>query len=186
VALLVHRDVAHAVAEAGEEVELLEPVVEHVLARLGQAGLDHHVVERHAAGEQVAVVRRGLQLLGHVLEVGERLAVAPGQVRRRRLQRAADGPVADADDLLEEALEEDRVAGLVDLLRGEELLLLLERRGLDVRAERVGDGVLAVEEEGEDPQRAAALLGRHALVPVDAVLEKSISVARQLPRSQRV
>src|SRR3712207_6960729 len=50
VALLVHGDEAHARAEAGEEVELLEALVEHVLPRLGQARLDHHVVERHRAG----------------------------------------------------------------------------------------------------------------------------------------
>ena len=64
------------------------------------------------------------------------------------------------------------MAGLVDLLRGEEVLLLLERRGVDVRRERVGDGVLAVEEQREDPHRAAALLGRHPLVPVDPVLRE--------------
>jgi hypothetical protein len=68
-----------------------------------------------------------------------------------------------------EALEEDGVARLVDLLGREELLVLLERRGVDVRAQAVGDRVLAVEEERVEPQRPAPLLGGHALVPVDPV-----------------
>src|SRR5262249_23764776 len=54
-------------------------------------------------------------------------------------------------------------------LGGEEVLLLLARGGVDVRREVVGDRVLAVEEEGVQPERAAALLGREALVPVLAV-----------------
>ena len=146
--------------------------VEHVLAGLGQAALDHHVVERQRPGEQDPVAAVLAQALGHVLEVAEGLPVPPGELGHRRGERAADRAVADPDDLLEEALEEDRVARLVHLLRGEELLLLLERRGVDVGAERVGDGVLAVEEQREDPHRPATLLGRHALVPVDPVLRE--------------
>jgi len=53
-----------------------------------------------------------------------------------------------------EAVEEHRMARLVDLLGGEEVLLLLARRGVDERR----------------PNRSCV---------------KSISVARQLPRSQR-
>src|ERR671920_806323 len=56
-------------------------------------------------------------------------------------------------DLLHEAREEDGVARLVDLLRGEEVLLLLARRGVDVRREVVGHRVLAVEEQRVHPQR---------------------------------
>jgi hypothetical protein len=143
-----------------------------VLPGLGQAALDHDVVERDRAGQEVAVARRLAQPGRHVLEEAERLAVAPRQLGQRRAQRPADGAVAEADHLVHEALEEHAVARLVDLLRGEKVLLLLARRGVDVRAERVCDGVLAVEEQREQPQRAAALLGRHPLVPVDAVLRE--------------
>jgi hypothetical protein len=58
VPLLVGRDVLHPLAEAGEEVEVLEHPLDHVLAGLGQAALDHDVVERDRAGQQRLVVRR--------------------------------------------------------------------------------------------------------------------------------
>jgi hypothetical protein len=51
--------------------------------------------------------------------------------------------------------------------------------------ERVGDGVLAVEEQGEDPQRARGAARRHPLVPVDAVLAEVDLGRLQLPCSQR-
>ena len=73
-----------------------------------------------------------------------------------------DRPVAAPDDLVHEALEEDRVARLVDLLGGEEVLLLLPRGGVDERREVVGDRVLAVEEHRVVPQRGAALVLGHA------------------------
>ena len=93
--------------------------------------------------------------------------VSSGSTARRPPR---DRPVADADDLLHEALEEDRVAGLVDLLGGEEVLLLLARRGVDERREVVGHRVLADEEHRVVPQRGAALVLGHHLVPLAAVL----------------
>ena len=72
-------------------------------------------------------------------------------------QRAGDRAVAALDDLVHEAVEEDGVARLVDLLGGEEVLLLLARGGVDERREVVGDGVLAVEEHRVVPQRGLAL-----------------------------
>src|SRR5882724_5082530 len=54
-------------------------------------------------------------------------------------------------------MEEDRVARLVNLLAGEEVLLLLLRRRVDVGGEVVGDRVLAVEEHRVDPERRFAL-----------------------------
>src|SRR4029079_10017970 len=168
VALLVERDVPHALAEAGEDVVALEVVLDHVLAGLGEARLDDDVVERHRRGEHA---RRPVpaQLAGHPVEAREDLAVDPGQLGPRRGEHPGDGAVAATDDLVQEALEEDAVAGLVGLLGGEEVLLLLARRGVDVGREVVGDRVLAVEEERVEPERAAALLGREPLLPVDAV-----------------
>jgi hypothetical protein len=87
-------------------------------------------------------------------------------------QPGAERAVADADDLVHEAVKEDGVARLVDLLRRQEVLLLLQRGGVDVGRQVVGDGVLAVEEQRVEPQRAAPLLGRELLVPVDAVLRE--------------
>jgi hypothetical protein len=54
-------------------------------------------------------------------------------------------------------MEEDRVPRLVDLLGGEEVLLLLLRCRVDVGREVVGDRVLSVEEHRVDPERRAAL-----------------------------
>ena len=90
-----------------------------------------------------------------------------------------------ADDLAHEAREQHRVARLVDLLGREEVLLLLARRGVDVGREVVGDRVLAVEEHRVGPQRAAALDLGEVSCHCSRSIEKSISVALQLPCSQR-
>ena len=71
---------------------------------------------------------------------------------------------------MHEALEEDGVARLVDLLGGEEVLLLLARRGVDERREVVGDGVLAPEEQRVVPQRGLALVRAEDLLPLAPVL----------------
>ena len=115
--------------------------------------------------------RSRAQRAGHLVEQRERLAEAPGQLRlgRPRAPPAID-PVAAPDDLVHEALEEHRVARLVDLLRGEEVLLLLARGGVDERREVVGDRVLADEEHRVVPQRGAALVVGHHLVPLAPVL----------------
>jgi hypothetical protein len=142
-----------------------------VLAGLGERGLDHEVVERHRGGE---LGRRAVaaQLVGHPVEALEDLPVAPGDLRRSRAQPARHRAVAGADHLVQEALEEDRVARLVDLLGGQEILLLLERRRVDVGREVVGHRVLAVEEERVEPQRPAPLLLGEPLAPVDRVLRE--------------
>ena len=168
VALLVERDVADALAEAGHEVERLERRLDDVLAGLRERPLDDDVVERHRLGE---LARRmvAAQLGGHRVEAAKELAMTPRELRQRGAQAARQGAVADARDLVHEAVKEDRMARLVDLLRREEVLLLLERRRVDVRREVVGDRVLAVEEQRVQPQRRGALLRRELLLPVDAV-----------------
>ena len=156
VALLVAGDVHHPGAEPGHRLLLGEEVLDEVLARLGEAALDDQVVER----DRLRVLRqRGVvaQFDRHPVEPIEDAEVAPVQLRQRRRERLLDAPAADPDHLLEEAVEEERVADLVDLLGGEEVGLLLGRRGGDVGGERVGDPVLAVEEHRVDPHRRAAL-----------------------------
>ena len=75
------------------------------------------------------------------------------------IQRRADvGP--GAGDLAHEPREQHRVARLVDLLGGQEVLLLLARGGVDERGQVVGDGVLAVEEQRVGPQRARGARAR--------------------------
>src|SRR5215204_845800 len=68
-------------------------------------------------------------------------------------------------------MEEDRMASLVHLLSGEEVLLLLLGRRVDVGGEVVGDGVLAVEEHRVRPQRGLALDVAERL-PALAILRK--------------
>ena len=167
-ALLVEGDVPHPRPEAGQDVVALEVVLDHVLAGLGQAGLDDDVVERDRGRELRPRVVRA-QLAGHAAQAREDLAVAPRQLGLGRGEHAADGPVAAADDLVQEALEEHAVARLVGLLGGEEVLLLLARGGVDVGREVVGDRVLAVEEEGVEPQRAPRWSLGEPLLPVDPV-----------------
>jgi hypothetical protein len=126
-------------------------------------------VERHRRGQL-----RGravcAQLVGHAVEAVEDLAEAGRQLRLDRAQAAGHRAVADAADLLHEALEEDGVTRLVDLLGGEEVLLLLARGGVDVGGEVVGDGVLAPEEQAVVPQRGGALELGEVLAPLARVL----------------
>jgi hypothetical protein len=133
------------------------------------------VVERDRLRElgQRAV---GVELVEHLLQPRESPAVAPVQLRLGEREPFGER-VAGADDLLEEAAEEDGVASLVDLLRREEVLLLLGRGGLDVGGKAVGDRVLAVEEHRVDPHRRGALDVGEA-VPADAVLGE-IEVVRR-------
>src|SRR5205823_1176699 len=76
---------------------------------------------------------------------------APRQVEVRGLARRS-AVAAEAGDLGHEPREEDGVPGLVRLLRGEEVLLLVQRRGIDEGRQRGCHDVLAVEDEGEVPQ----------------------------------
>src|SRR5205807_983579 len=76
----------------------------------------------------------------------------------------------DAADLAHEPLEEHRVADLVDLLGGQEVLLLLQRRRVDVGREVVGHRVLAPEEQGVVEQRGLALELAEVLAPLARVL----------------
>ncbi len=169
VALLVGRDVLHALAEGGQLLALFEVAADEVLPGLCERGLDHHVVERDGRGQL-----RGravlAQLVGHRVEAVEDLAEAGAELRTDRLQPARDGAVADPADLLHEALEEDRVARLVDLLGRQEVLLLLARGGVDVGGEVVGDGVLAPEEQAVVPYGGLSLEVREVLAPLARVL----------------
>ena len=86
-------------------------------------------------------------------------AEAFGGPRVDRVQRRVQ-PAADAEHLLEEALEEDCVAGFVSDLGGEEDALVLARGRVKERGQRVGDRLLADEEQGHgvlgdllDPRR---------------------------------
>ena len=118
--------------------------------------LDDQVVERdrlRVLGQRAVLA----QFLGHHVEAVEDAAVAPVELGQGGGERLLDRVAADADHLLEEAVEEDRVADLVDLLGGEEVGLLLGRGGGDVGGEGVGDAVLAVEEHRVDPHRRAPL-----------------------------
>ena len=173
------------VAEAGQQVARRQVVGDEVLAGLGERRLDDEVVHRHRLRE-LGARAVAAQLVDHAVEHLERLHEAPGELRPRGLQRAGDRAVAALDHLVHEAVEEHRVARLVDLLGGEEVLLLLARRGVDERRQVVGHRVLAVEEHRVVPQRGAALEVGEPLAPLRrGRREKSISVARQLPRSQR-
>ena len=97
-------------------------------------------------------------------------AEAFGGPRVDRVQRRVQ-PAADTQHLLEEALEEDCVAGLVSDLGGEEDALVLTRGRVKERGERVGDGLLADEEKGHGVLGDLLDPGRQAL-PVRAVLSE--------------
>ena len=122
-ALFVAGDVAHAFGEAGHRSVFGEEVLDEVLARLGQRAFDHQVVERHRLGvlRQRAV---GPEFVGHAVQSVEHPAVAPAELRQGRLERRGD-VVSGPEHFFEEPVEVDRVAGLVDLLRGQEVGLLL-------------------------------------------------------------
>ena len=173
VALLVLGDVVHPGAERRQQVVALQVGLDEVLARLGERRLDDDVVHRHRLRELRARAVAP-QLVGDPVEVLEGLDEAVGQLAARRLEPARDRAVAEPHDLVHEALEEDGVARLVDLLRGEEVLLLLARRGVDERRQVVGHRVLAVEEQRVVPQRRLALDVGERPVPVLAVLREVV------------
>ena len=151
------------------KIALLQVARDEVLAGLRERRLDQQVVERDRGGE-VRAGRPAAQFRAHRLEPAEHLAEAPGEPRLDRGEPRAGVGAADAGDLVHEAAEEDRVARLVDLLGGEEVLLLLERRGVDVGRQAVGDRVLAPEEEGVVPEGGLALEVREHLLPLAGVL----------------
>ena len=126
-----------------------------------------YIVTARASATRERSVRSAPVISSSSAKVLRKPHVSSGSVAR---SAAGDRAVAAADDLVHEAVEEDRVAGLVDLLGGEEVLLLLARGGVDERREVVGDRVLAVEEHRVVPQRGAALVRGHHLVPLAAVL----------------
>jgi hypothetical protein len=169
VSLLVGGDVRHPLAEGRELVALLQIAADEVLPGLGERCLDDDVVERHGGG-QLGGRAVGAQLVGHRVQAVEDLAEAGGQLRLDRAQAAGHGAVADPAHLLHEALEEDSVAGLVDLLGGEEILLLHQWRRVDVGGEVVRYGVLAPEEQAVVPQRGLALELGEVLAPLAGVL----------------
>ncbi len=169
VALLVQGHVRHPSPEAGQPLVLVQVGVDEVLARLGERRLHEDVVHRDRGG-QVGLRLVPPQRVGDPVEPLEGLAEAPGQLGLGGGECARVGAVAAADDLAHEAAEEHRVASLVDLLGGEEVLLLLERRGVDVGRQVVGDRVLAVEEQRVVPQGGLALELAPLLVPLDSIL----------------
>ncbi len=160
----------HALAERRQLVALLEVAADEVLARLGQRRLDHDVVERHRRARAGPGSGRARSSSAIVSRRSKILRKPTRQLRLDRVQAARHRAVADAAHLLHEALEEHRVARLVDLLGGEEVLLLLARRRVDVRGQVVRDRVLAPEEQAVVPQRRLALELREVLAPLARVL----------------
>src|SRR4051794_27564826 len=79
VALLVARDVAHALEEPGQQSGGLEMALEEMLPRLCEGRLDDHVVEHHAGREPLG---RGveLELAGELLEPPEHPPEAPREL----------------------------------------------------------------------------------------------------------
>ena len=107
VALLVLGDVDHALAEAGQQLALREVVLDVVLAGLGERRLDDEVVHRHGARERGARAVAA-QDVGDLVEQRERPSKAPRELGLGGAQRLGDRAVAALDDLVHEAVKEDR------------------------------------------------------------------------------
>jgi len=132
--------------KAREQLALGEVARDEVLPRLRQRRLDDAVVERHRR-RQARDRRVATQLVAGRLEAAEDPLEAPVQPGPDLLERTVYPAVSDPGDLVHEAIEEDGVPGLVGLLGGKEVLLLFQRRGVDVGREAVDDRVLAPEEQ---------------------------------------
>ncbi|CAB5031039.1 unannotated protein [freshwater metagenome] len=102
-----------------------------MLAGLRERGLNQDVVERDRPCE---LVRRlvGAQLDAHIFKPLEDHLVTPAELARGGVHAAGDAAVAKANNFIHEAVEEDAVARLVNLLRSDEVLLLFKRRRVDV------------------------------------------------------
>jgi hypothetical protein len=140
-----------------------------VLSGLRERGFDYDVVEGHRSGEP-GNRRVAAELVRHLLEPFEDLSEAPCQLGLDRVEPRGDGAVADPTRLVHEAIEENGVARLVDLLGREKVLLLLRRRRVDVGREAVGHRILSPEEEGIVPERRPTLEVGELLLPLAAVL----------------
>src|ERR687896_959848 len=186
VPLLVGRHSLHAGAEAGKEVALLEVARDEVLAGLGERRLDDDVIERDRR-RQVGARGLAAQPRAHRSGATEPLGKPPREVRLDGGGARAGVVAADARHLVHEAAEEHGVARLVHLLRGQEVLLLLERRRVDAGREAVGHGVLTPEEERVVPQGGLALEISELLAPLTGVLaEVDLGGAPVAPLPARV
>ena len=128
VAVLVLGDLAKALQEAGQDAVALEDARQGVLAGEGQRALDDHVVGRDEVDLGLEVGRVGQQppvgVDEHLVEEDLEGLV---EVLAGAVQAVLEAAVV-ADDLLVEAVEVLGVAGLVDLLGREEVLLALASR----------------------------------------------------------
>jgi hypothetical protein len=164
VPLLVAGDVPDPLAESGQQVAASQPLLDEVLARLGQRRLDHEVIKRDRL-RQLRPRVVAPELVGHPVQPLEHLPEAPRQSRPGRVQGGPDIG-ARARDLAHEPREQHGVPRLVDVLGGEEVLLLFARGRVNERRQVVGYRVLAVEEQGVRPQRAPALDLGELLLPL--------------------
>src|SRR4051812_21670509 len=177
VAVLVLRDLAEALEEAGQDAALLEDARQRVLARERERALDDHVVDRHEVDLGLDVRRVGEQppvgVDQHLVEeVPERLVEVLAGALEPGLERAVV-----ADDLRVEVVEVLGVARLVHLLRAEERLLALALVRTDEAPELGGDALLADEEGRQEPDDEVLVLALERR-PVLAILREVDRVRR--------
>ena len=170
-AVLVLGDQLEALDPPGKDLVSLHEVGEEPLPRQRERALDDQVVQRHEVDLRLDVARVLDQALPpldeyHVEHLDEgRVEVVP-----RALQAILEGPI-ETEHLLVEAVEVLRVAGLIDLLGGQERLFALALVGHHQARELGRDTLLADEERRQVPRQPRAQLGVHPL-PVAHVLRE--------------
>ena len=139
------------------------------------------MVERDRLDERLGVLGLDSQPVDARVEhlVEEDLEVVV-EVLARRLQALLEALGLVDADLAVEAVEEGDVARLVGDLRRQEDAHVLVGAGAHHRPELLGHALLADEERAEPVHPLEALVGRDALVPVDAVLREVERVHRPL------
>jgi hypothetical protein len=171
VAVLVARDVGEAGDEARQRAHPLVVVDDEVLAREGQHPFDDHVVDRHRLDERLEVIGGRREPVHAALEqVVEQLVELGVEVLARLRETPVQVVGLEDADLAIEAIEERDVPSLVGDLGAQEHAHVLVGAGAHHRSQLRSDALLADEEGAQPVHPLVALLGVHALVPVDAVL----------------
>jgi hypothetical protein len=142
-----------------------------VLSGEREHALDDHVVERDRLHQRLEVLRLARELVDAALQhVVEQVVELRVEVHARLLEPVLEGARLEHAHLLVEAVEERDVPRLVGDLRAEEDPHVLVGHGAHHRPELDRDPLLAHEERRQPVHALVALVGRDALVPVDAVL----------------
>src|SRR5919106_1700184 len=180
----ITRNCGEACPEARQEVVGARPLQDELLPGQGENALNHEVVHGYRLREQRGVVGPVAQLRRKVLQIIVEERPEPGpDPPARRADATRDVAVSRRDDLLEPAVEEDRMTRLVRALGREKDPLVGGGRSRQVRRESGGDPLLGDVEGRQGPQKPLLVIGVQAqpVLPVAGEIEIGDAPVEALP-----